>query len=137
MGASRDFTREEVIKAIEGSFGIMSKVAKNLGGCAWDTARKYVNKWESTKQAYENEDNRSLDLSESKMLELINEKDGPMIRFHLATKGKGRGYVQKSETDITSKGERVGAGLSAEQLRDEIATLLDAAKVGETTRSSD
>ena len=131
-----NWKREQVQEAIKGSFGIMSTVAKKLG-CNWDTAHRAVNRWAETRQAYQDEDNRSLDLSESKMLELINEKDGPMIRFHLATKGRGRGYVQKSETDITSKGERVGAGLSAEQLRDEIATLLDAAKVGETTRSSD
>lgn len=100
-----DFTREQVLEAIKGSFGIMSKVAKGLGGCEWHTAERAVNKWESTKQAYEDENARSLDLSESKMLELINEKDGPMIRFHLATKGKGRGYVQKTELDVKAKVE--------------------------------
>ena len=98
-----EFTREQVLEAIKGSFGIMSKIAKNLGGCEWHTAERAVNKWESTRQAFEDENARSLDLSESKMLELINEKDGPMIRFHLATKGKDRGYSQKQEMEVTGK----------------------------------
>ena len=102
MAKAAKYEQQEVIEAIKGSFGIMSTIAKRLG-CSWYTAQKAVNRWAETRQAYDDEDNRSLDLSESKMLELINEKDGPMIRFHLATKGKGRGYVQKTETEVTGK----------------------------------
>ena len=99
------FEKERVLEAIKGSMGIMSTIARKLDGCGWNTAERYVNKWECTKQAYQDEDNRSLDLSESKMLSAIDDGDGPMIRFHLATKGRKRGYVQKTETDITTDGK--------------------------------
>jgi len=86
------FTREQVLEAIDGSYGIMSHVADVLC-CEWHTAEKYVNKWAETRRAYEDENERSIDNSESKMREAIDGGDGPMIRFHLATKGKRRGYV--------------------------------------------
>lgn len=102
MAKAKKYEQEEVIEAIKGSFGIMSTVAKRLG-CSWYTAQKAVRRWAETRQAYEDEDNRSLDLSESKMLQSIKDGDGPMIRFHLATKGRGRGYVQKTELDVKAK----------------------------------
>ena len=93
------FSRERVLEATKGSFGIVSKIAKNLDGCGWITARRYIDHWEETRAAYADENERGLDLSESKMLEQIGAGDGPMIRFHLATKGKGRGYSPRVETE--------------------------------------
>lgn len=99
---AHNWDKDQVLEAIKGSMGIMSSIAKKLG-CGWHTAERYVNKWECTKRAYQDEDNRSLDLSESKMLAAIDNGDGPMIRFHLATKGRRRGYVQKQEMEVTGK----------------------------------
>ena len=94
---SLDFTKEQVLGAIKGSMGIVSKIAHNLDGCAWGTANKYVNRWAETRAAYADECERSLDMSESQMLKAIQAGDGRMIRFHLMTKGKNRGYVERSE----------------------------------------
>ena len=91
------YTKEQVEKAIKGSFGIVSKIAKTLDDCSWHTAKKYVEHWEETRAAYADEAERSLDLSESKLLQAVNAGDGPMIRFHLATKGKNRGYAERRE----------------------------------------
>jgi hypothetical protein len=92
-----NFTMEQVLDAIKGSFGIMSKVARALDGCAWHTAEAWVNKWATTRQAYKDEEERALDVSESQLIQKCNEGDGPMIRFHLATKGKQRGYTERHE----------------------------------------
>lgn len=97
MSSPYEFTKERVLDAIKSSFGIMSRIAKNLDGCEWHTAEKYVNRWAETRQAFADEDERALDLSESKMIEQIAAGDGPMIRFHLATKGKRRGYTERTE----------------------------------------
>lgn len=94
---SYDFSREEVLVAIEGSYGIVSQVARRLDNCDWHTAKKYIEKWESTKRAFEDENERSLDYTESQMIKAIHEGDGPMIRFHLATKGKNRGFSERHE----------------------------------------
>ena len=90
------YTKEQVLKAIEGSYGIISQTARALG-CSWATARKYINRWAETRQAYADEDERALDFTEGQMLAAIKAGDGPMIRFHLATKGKRRGYVMREE----------------------------------------
>ena len=99
------FTKEEVLEAISGSFGIVSQVAKNLNGCAWWTARKGINRWEETRLAFESEGERALDVSESQMIKQIAGGDGPMIRFHLMTKGKRRGFTEKIEYSNTSESE--------------------------------
>lgn len=91
------YTKEQVVEAIRSSFGIISKIALNLHGCDWHTAKKYVGHWEETRAAYADEAERSLDLSESKLLQAVNAGDGPMIRFHLATKGKDRGFTERRE----------------------------------------
>ena len=101
MTRSYEFTKEQVLEATKGSMGIISQIARNLGGCDWHTAQKYVNRWAETRQAYTDECERQLDLSESKMLQAIGAGDGPMIRFHLSTKGKDRGYAERKE--ITGK----------------------------------
>ena len=90
------YTEEQVLEAIRGSLGIVSHIAGRLQ-CEWHTARIYIDQWTRTRQAYADENERALDLSESKMLEAIQAGDGAMIRFHLATKGKARGYAEKLE----------------------------------------
>jgi hypothetical protein len=44
-------------------------------------------------------DESLLDLAESKALELIKEKNPQMIMFFLKTKGKQRGYVERTEVN--------------------------------------
>ena len=95
------FSKEQMLMAIEDSYGIVSQVADRLG-CAWHTAEKYINRWEETRQAFDDENERALDFSERQMLKQIRDGDGPMIRFHLMTKGKKRGYVQR--TEMTGEG---------------------------------
>ena len=91
------FSKEQVLEATKGCFGIVSTVAKRLDGCAWGTARKYIDRWAETRAAYADESERALDLSESQLLKAVQAGDGPMIRFHLATKGKQRGYTERHE----------------------------------------
>ena len=40
-----------------------------------------------------------VDFAESKLLELINEKHYPSIRFYLETQGKDKGYTIKTEVE--------------------------------------
>jgi|TARA_A100001201_G_scaffold110316_1_gene94355 hypothetical protein len=40
-----------------------------------------------------------IDFAESKLIELINEKHYPSIRFYLETQGKDKGYTIKTEVD--------------------------------------
>lgn len=107
QGKRADFDRQTVLEAIKGSGGITSAVAKALG-CAWHTAESYVNKWESTKQAFAAEGETVLDKAESLLernitlgLRIQQEErrivDSSDAKWLLARKGKHRGYSERHE----------------------------------------
>ena len=52
-------------------------------------------------------DNVSLDYAESKLLENIRANKETSIIFYLKTKGKKRGYSERSELDITTDGDKI------------------------------
>ena len=94
MKQTRSYTKNDVLKAVEGCSGIISTVAGRLG-CDWHTAKKYINQWTETRRAYADSMETVLDFVEGKAIERVKEGDGSMIRFILATKGRKRGYVRR------------------------------------------
>jgi hypothetical protein len=91
-----DYTKENILEAIKDSGGIISTIAKTLK-CEWHTAERYINLWDETKEAYQDECEIILDKAESKMIEAIESKDMQMVRYLLSTKGKKRGYTERHE----------------------------------------
>lgn len=51
--------------------------------------------------------NSRLDFAESKLDQNINNGDTTAIIFLLKTLGKDRGYVERKDIDLTSKGEKI------------------------------
>ena len=100
-GYSEKFDQETILAAIEGSGAIMSAVARNLGGVAWDTAERYVNKWAATRQAWKNEEEKILDLAENVLYRNIKDGDSGDAKWVLTKKGKRRGWADSLE--ITGK----------------------------------
>ena len=93
---SRNFTREQVLAAVDGCAGVVHTVAKKLD-CAWSTAETYIDKWESTKEAYQNENETVLDLAETRLIEAVNKGQPWAIKYILSTRGKNRGYTERLE----------------------------------------
>jgi hypothetical protein len=93
-------TAQELIDAIPGSGGIVTVIAKRAG-CSWHTARKWIDSYPSVLVAYENECERLLDMAESEVILAIRNHDLQMVRYYLSTKGKKRGYTER--TEITGK----------------------------------
>ena len=60
-------------------------------------------------QAIKDEEEKTLDFVEGKAITKINEGDGAMIRFYLATKGKKRGftYDDKMEADESAEDNNI------------------------------
>jgi hypothetical protein len=127
VGQPLKFTKEMVLCAIRGTYGNVSEVAKVLDGCTWETAKRYIMRWEETRVALAAETERALDFSESMMRKAIEDGDGKMIRFHLSTKGKNRGY--STRTEVTgANGEAVGVkhGFSDDSVANILGILADA-----------
>lgn len=98
------FKAETVIEAIQGSNGIITNIAHRLG-CSRATALRFVNKWECTRQALDDETQSVLDAAESKLFQQMNNSEPWAVQFLLKTKGKHRGYTEKTEFSQEFDGE--------------------------------
>lgn len=94
-------TQAEILKAIKGSKGITTQVAKRLG-VSWDTAQKYIHSNEINRTAFQNERESILDLAESTIHTSISNGNTQDAKWLLSTLGKKRGYGDSepvAETD--------------------------------------
>lgn len=98
------FGVEEIVDAIQGCNGIVSKVADKLR-CSWVTAKKYIEMFEETKEAFYNEEQRAIDMAENKVLKSINLDDVQTAKWFLSKKAKDRGYGD--ETNLNVKGDKM------------------------------
>ena len=94
----KDYPIETVLKAIKGCKSIMSNVAKKLE-CDWGTARRYVDKWQSTQTAFEHEAENVLDFTESMLMQNIKKGDIQAIKYKLSSHGRKRGSGEKQEIE--------------------------------------
>jgi hypothetical protein len=95
---------EDFIKHIPGSGGIISTIASRVG-CAWHTAKKYIEKYPTIGQAYDDEVERTVDVAEAVVLKALQDNDVVTAKWFLTMKGSGRGYVPRQ--DVTSGGEKI------------------------------
>lgn len=100
--AHKAYSKELVLEAINECHGVILTVAQRLG-CRWDTARRYIDKWETTKQAFDNEREKLLDMAESVVFKAIENGDIQTAKWVLATLGRDRGYNERQE--IVHSGE--------------------------------
>lgn len=89
-------TKATFAAAIRGSRGVKSVIATRLG-CARNTVYNYLERWPDMKTLLDDESEMLVDLAEVQLFNLIAEKDVRAITFALATKGKNRGYSQRTE----------------------------------------
>lgn len=93
-----NITKAMMLKAIHGSGGIVSMIANRLG-CEWHTAKKYIEMWEETKQAYNDELEKFKDICESTVLKSVQEGDVQTAKWVLSHRARDRGYGDKIEVD--------------------------------------
>lgn len=100
MGRYRKkISKKKLMEAIEGSGGIISVVAKRLN-VSWHTAKKAIEENPETKQIYDDESDRILDVAENVILKAIKNNDVSTAKWYLSNKGKFRGY---GEIDLSMK----------------------------------
>lgn len=89
-------SKRKILAAIPDSGGILTIIAGRLD-CSWSTAQRAIESYPETKQAYTDEQERILDLAESKLYDSIQKGESQDIKWFLAKKGKRRGYVDSVE----------------------------------------
>ena len=85
-------TKQQLLDAINGSYGIISTIAKRLN-VNWNTARTYIKQDDDATQAYNNERNSMLDKAESCIINALEQNDVSTAKWFLQLKGKDRGYM--------------------------------------------
>jgi len=106
MDKSRHIKKEAILQALENSLGVVTVACKSV-----DIPRSTYYKWlkedeEFSKQVNDIE-NIALDFGESQLHKQIGNGNTSATIFFLKTKGKKRGYVERSELDLTSGDEPI------------------------------
>lgn len=90
------FTKEQFIQAIDGCFGVKAAVADRLG-CSRQTVDNALRRWPDLVPLLEEEDNAILDLAQSALVGLINQRNVRAVIFALETRGRDRGWSRRTE----------------------------------------
>ena len=108
MGRKKSIKEKDLLAAIEDSNGFVTTIAARLH-CSWHAADNAIKASPAAIQAIKDEEEKTLDFVEGKAITKINEGDGAMIRFYLATKGKKRGYTydEKLEADESAEDNNI------------------------------
>ena len=108
MGRKKSIKEKDLLAAIENSNGFVTTIAARLH-CSWHAADNAIKASALALQAIKDEEEKTLDFVEGKAIKKINDGDGAMIRFYLATKGKKRGYTydEKLETDESAEDSNI------------------------------
>ena len=80
---SEKFTTTQFVKAIPGTGGIVSAIAKVVK-CDWHTAKKYIDEHPTVKQAWEDERNLITDKAKHNILKSIDNGDLQMSKWWLS-----------------------------------------------------
>lgn len=108
MGRKKSIKEKDLLAAIEDSNGFVTTIAARLH-CSWHATDNAIKASAAALQAIKDEEEKTLDFVEGKAIKKINEGDGAMIRFYLATKGKKRGftYDDKLEADESAEDNNI------------------------------
>ena len=104
--AKSDTLKKTLLECLDKSLGIVSHACKKA-----NTTRKtfyqYCQEDANFKLEVDDIAEKAIDFAESKLLESIKNGSDTATIFYLKTKGKRRGYVERTETEISGKTEQV------------------------------
>ena len=106
MDKSGHIKKESILKALESSLGVVTVACKSA-----DIPRSTYYKWlkedEEFAKAVKDIENIALDFGESQLHKQIGDGNTSATIFFLKTKGKKRGYIERSELDLSSGDEPI------------------------------
>lgn len=90
--------KKRMLAALEKSLGIVSAAAKKAG-ITRPTHYNWMRDDEDYRKAVEDIENVTIDFVEGRLLQRINSDSDTAIIFYLKTKGRARGYIERSAVD--------------------------------------
>ena len=106
MDKSRHIKKESMLQALEKSLGVVT-VACNSADVPRSTYYKWMKEDEEFYKSVKEIENVALDFGESQLHKQIGEGSTSATIFFLKTKGKKRGYIERSELDLSSGDEPI------------------------------
>lgn len=98
--------KEKMLVALEKSMGIVTTACR-MANVSRNAHYTWVREDDEYRRAVDDISEMALDFTESKLLKNIEKEKEASIFFHLKTKGKHRGYVERVENDLTTKGDSI------------------------------
>jgi hypothetical protein len=95
QGNKKGISKEELLKAIDGSAGIVNTIANRLN-CHWKTAKSHIEKHPEALELMQAEKEKNIDKAESVIMQALDDMDIQTAKWYLATIGKARGYAENS-----------------------------------------
>ena len=91
-----DILKKQIVEALEKSLGVVTTAVKNVG-----IHRSTFYEWYNTDEAFKKEvdsiSDIAIDFAESQLHKQIQDGNSTSTIFYLKTKGKRRGYVERTE----------------------------------------
>ena len=104
MGVKENKTehnKKALLDALEKSLGVVTTACKNVG-IGRTTFYTYYKEDEEFKKLVDDISNVALDFAESQLHQQIGDGNASATIFYLKTKGKKRGYIERSELDLST-----------------------------------
>ena len=101
MDKSRHIKKESMLEALEQTLGVVTTACKSAG-IPRPTYYKWLKEDEVFRKQVQDIENIALDFAESQLHSQMKGGNTSATIFYLKTKGKKRGYIERSELDLTS-----------------------------------
>ena len=102
MLTNMDIQKNNMIKALEQSLGIVTTACKSVG-IARQTHYTRMQDDPNYRQSVEELKNMSIDFAETQLFNQMKNGNVTAVIFYLKTQGKNRGYIERQELDLTSE----------------------------------
>jgi len=96
-------TKKAILQALQKSLGVVTEACDKVG-INRTTFYKYYNEDQEFRKAADEMQEVSLDFAESQLFEQMRNGSAAATIFYLKTKGKKRGYIEKSEIGFAQDG---------------------------------
>ena len=125
MAKKLNVTKEQLLEAIEGSQGLVSKIQRKLMAAigekiSWDAVDRLVKKYPEAEAAVKAEKEAMLDIAENNIFRDMVNGDTATSKWYLRMKGKERGYEDTPTIQMASEDpiriDISGEPMSAEDL---------------------